>query len=413
VLFGGDFNQLAAVGDKSLYRCIDPLETRYHQVVGNETAELGKETEQSKLDDLSETRNEKANVGPKRSKVKDEQTDGLRLWDTITKNTIILKHHYRAENDDISQSLDRFRVGKPSPSDLEKLKSRVFGHRLNSPNPKDPRWQNALFVTPRNIVRQAWNHQAALRHITSTGFQMFISPAKDDKNAIKDKDMMIWTIDSDTEMLATWNILCIEGPAIITTNIAVELGFANGTRVTIKQVVPHPGDEKAWLAIDREQIIMLSQPPICVWVVPTNTENFFNPFKDHFNGDESRGNWFPILPVKSQVDLKSSSKILSRTKFYRTQIPLTPGFAASDHRVQGMGLRNYIMDLKKPPSGRLGLQNIYVMLSRASSWDDFAILRPFEDKIFQTQLDPYLEKYNQEMIKRDESTRLKLGDGGL
>ena len=85
----------------------------------------------------------------------------------------------------------------------------------------------------------------------------------------------------------------------------------------------------------------------------------------------------------------------------------TPGFAASDHRVQGMGLRNYIIDLKKPPSGLLGLQNIYIMLSHASSWDDFAILRPFEDKIFRTQLDPYLEKYN------EENTKVRLGDGGL
>ena len=45
----------------------------------------------------------------------------------------------------------------------------------------------------------------------------------------------------------------------MTTNIAVDLGFANltGTQVTIKQVVPHPGNEKAWLAIDGEQIILV------------------------------------------------------------------------------------------------------------------------------------------------------------
>ena len=61
-------------------------------------------------------------------------------------------------------------------------------------------------------------------------------------------------------MLETWNILCID---ILITNINVELGFANGTQVTIKHVVLHPGDGKVWSAFDREEIILLSQPPIC------------------------------------------------------------------------------------------------------------------------------------------------------
>lgn len=55
---------------------------------------------------------------------------------------------------------------------------------------------------------------------------------------------MVWTVDSKTEFLATWTVLCIEGPAMVIANIAVELGLANGTQVTIKAVVPHKDDEQ-------------------------------------------------------------------------------------------------------------------------------------------------------------------------
>ena len=58
----------------------------------------------------------------------------------------------------------------------------------------------------------------------------------------------------------------------------------------------------------------------------------------------------------------------------------------SDFRVQGSGLKKGIFDLKKTPSGRMALQNIYVMLSRVSNWEDLAILRPFEDSVLQLRL---------------------------
>ena len=39
--------------------------------------------------------------------------------------------------------------------------------------------------------------------------------------------------------------------------------------------------------------------------------------------------------------------------------------------------------MKRPPTGRIGLENIYGMLSRISIWDDLAILRPFEESFLQ------------------------------
>src|SRR5271170_2650779 len=47
-----------------------------------------------------------------------------------------------------------------------------------------------------------------------------------------------------------------------------------------------------------------------------------------------------------------------------------------------MSLINYIIDLRRPPAGKFQLENLYVMLSRAITWEDFAILCEFNDSLF-------------------------------
>jgi hypothetical protein len=54
------------------------------------------------------------------------------------------------------------------------------------------------------------------------------------------------------------------------------------------------------------------------------------------------------------------------------------------------------------------LENIYVMLSRAASWKEVAILRPFEESILQTIPDKRLTLYNQYLKSQDEATKLAL-----
>jgi hypothetical protein len=52
-------------------------------------------------------------------------------------------------------------------------------------------------------------------------------------------------------------------------------------------------------------------------------------------------------------------------------------------KVQGDGINTkVIIDLEKPPSGRMTLQHLYVMLSRVTCWEYLAILKPFDDSIF-------------------------------
>jgi len=87
---------------------------------------------------------------------------------------------------------------------------------------------------------------------------------------------------------------------------------------------------------------------------------------------------------------------------------LTLGLSLSDFRVQGKGLISTILDMKRPPTGRLGLENVYVMLSRISSWDGLAILRPFEESVLQGVPDERLVVYDEFLEKMHINTRSRI-----
>ena len=87
---------------------------------------------------------------------------------------------------------------------------------------------------------------------------------------------------------------------------------------------------------------------------------------------------------------------------------MTLGLSLSDFRVQGKGLISTILDMKRPPTGRLGLENIYVMLSRISSWDGLAILRPFEDSVLQGVPDERLDAYDEFLEQMHIDTRSRV-----
>jgi hypothetical protein len=100
--------------------------------------------------------------------------------------------------------LDRIRRGRATPADIEIAPSRTFGHP-DGPHPTDAMWKAAPLGTPRNFARQAWNNQAGIKYAVDTGNQIFISPSKDTGvPANYSREEMVWTLDSKTEMLATW-----------------------------------------------------------------------------------------------------------------------------------------------------------------------------------------------------------------
>ena len=64
--------------------------------------------------------------------------------------------------------------------------------------------------------------------------------------------------------------------------------------------------------------------------------------------------------------------------------------------------REFIADIARPPMGRIGLQNLYVILSRATSFDKLIILRPFDDETFVAQPNDNLEAVDRWLEERNE-----------
>jgi hypothetical protein len=380
VLFTGDFHQLPPVRDTALY----------HETTMYDIAERAS-TAQQKL--LAKRRH------------------GFLLWQGITETTVLLTEHYRARDESVHSVLDRIRHGHATASDIELLGRKTFGHP-QGPNLMDTEWRSAPLVTPRNAVRQAWNNQAALRHAIEYNKQVIISPSLD-QGIECNRRKMVWTPDAKTEYLATWNVLCTDGPALVTANVAVELGVANGTQVTVRQVVPHPDDDEGWRRM-RNQIVKLSRPPICVFIEVIDGKKSYTKYTANDR------NWFPLMPIKEQM--KAPKEWGTEKSFERTQVPLMSSFAMSDYKVmyvkndtdvkvQGQGFRNkFIVDIRKPPTGRLGLENLYVILSRATCWENIAILRPFDVSIFASKENEQLRIHDGWLKRQDQMSKYEFVD---
>jgi hypothetical protein len=77
--------------------------------------------------------------------------------------------------------------------------------------------------------------------------------------------------------------------------------------------------------------------------------------------------------------------------------------------VQGDGINTkVIINLEKPPNGRMTLQNLYVMLSQVTCCENLPILRLFKDSIFDMKLEENLLKFNDEYLEdMDDNTAVE------
>jgi hypothetical protein len=57
----------------------------------------------------------------------------------------------------------------------------------------------------------------------------------------------------------------------------------------------------------------------------------------------------------------------------------------------------FILDLEKLSTLTLNLENIYIILSRVLDWENLAILREFDEKIFNRYSKEKLMEYNKKL----------------
>ncbi|EGO21693.1 hypothetical protein SERLADRAFT_350999 [Serpula lacrymans var. lacrymans S7.9] len=87
----------------------------------------------------------------------------------------------------------------------------------------------------------------------------------------------------------------------------------------------------------------------------------------------------PVFPAPTTFKYKINEMLHSIS---RKQLPMLPAFVFTDYKVQGHSLLNIIVDLASATC----LQNVYVMLSRATSLESIGILHWFSSHDVYKQL---------------------------
>jgi hypothetical protein len=90
--------------------------------------------------------------------------------------------------------------------------------------------------------------------------------------------------------------------------------------------------------------------------------------------------------------LSSAQKRLLHNKttitITRCQLPLIPAYALTTHKCQGKTLESGVIDIVPPPYAKPDLAQTYVPISRFTSLEAMAILRPFPRSILNQKPHP-------------------------
>ncbi|KAG1780903.1 hypothetical protein EV702DRAFT_1177654 [Suillus placidus] len=267
---------------------------------------------------------------------------GAFLWrqaDTVVE----LRQNWRAKEDPLFvKMLSQFavRVGQMTHvSDYEVLKTRLLSNIKHQSAEEFASFKNAPIVVTRKFLRDAINESKARAFAQDTAqqFETYFST---------EQQRCLWNIDSTHTNGAIGQLPLIHGMLIV-----------NGSRGTLKSII-YEKDIEGF----RYAACVLVEVPGSVLAVPGLDDGVV-----------------PILPVTTSFKFAVGE---SSVNIRRTQLPILPGWAFTDFKVQGNSLSPVIVDLTYARS----LQSIYVMLSRASSLHNVGILRWFSSKMLQLAL---------------------------
>jgi ATP-dependent exoDNAse (exonuclease V) alpha subunit len=187
--------------------------------------------------------------------------------------------------------------------------------------------------------------------------------------------------------------------AMVVLNISTEADIANGTRGTVEAIIldPREGD----VSPDENGSIHLRFPPPMIYFRPDMES------KAAFQGIPKE-----IIPITPSMVRFSVEVDGTKSKLERRQIAIVPGYAFTDYKAQGQTMECVIVDISKPPSGKLSPFSAYVALSRNRGRKIIHILRDFDLTLFMHHPS---EDLRMEMVRLeglDEETKATYGRGG-
>ena len=152
--------------------------------------------------------------------------------------------------------------------------------------------------------------------------------------------------------------LAVGMKVMVTLNLATDLDITNGARGVIMKIVLHPAEPPI---ADASEVQLTWLPTFIV----VKLDHTWMPRLEGL--DECK---IPIEPAEQTFNIELAGgdqewrglkKVVKRRQF-----PITAAYAFTDYCSQGQMILYVIVDIAKPPTGKLSLFNLYVALSWSS-----------------------------------------------
>ena len=186
--------------------------------------------------------------------------------------------------------MGRLRVGQCTSKDLNEIRKLIIG------NPECPPtsfqtypWSDAILVTTRHAVREAWNTASLNLHCHRTEHLKYIVPTEDYIKGPNPRSLtpiarllVAGRGEKLTGKLGDRLELAIGMKVIVLLNLLTEADIANGTRGMIQDIVLDHREGR--LLADDNGIVKLTYPPAMIVFKPNMRSNISSAFQDNRPG---------------------------------------------------------------------------------------------------------------------------------
>lgn len=312
---------------------------------------------------------------------------------------VILREQMRVTDEVWTGILSRLRVGDCTEDDINEVKKLVLSNPdCEVPDFSKPPWCNATLITPRNAAKDLWNSAALEKHCRNSGNRKYVISSEDTLvNTGETPDRRTRLAVASLRDDATKNLrrrveLSVGMRAMVVLNIATEADIANGTRGTVHGIVLDPREPQ--VSPEEDGSVHLHFPPSVVYFKPDmQTQVTFEGVPEGI---------IPILPSKVCFSVSVEGE---KTKLERRQVAIVPGYAFTDYKAQGQTLECVIIDISRPPTGKLSPFSVYVALSRSRGRKTIRILRDFDTALLMHHPSEDLRQDMMRLERLDERTK--------
>ena len=317
-------------------------------------------------------------------------------FDTVIK----LEQQNRIQDPVWNAILHRSRTGDCTAEDIKTINKLVLTHTdCDTPDFSLPPWSNAILVTSRNGVRTAWNDvklKQLSRKTKEITYLVYANDQCEGRPLTNSQRLAVAHLKQDDTKKLPHKIEIVKGmQAMVLQNISTDSDLANGTRGIVDDIILDPREGHHAPC----STVRLQYPPAAILFRPLTG-------RGHSFPGLAKG-IVPIFPIRTRFRIGSRTGALVD----REQFALTPAYTFTDFKSQGQTIEHVIVDLAKPPSGKLNGFHSYVALSRSRGQKTIRLLRDFDEKLFTTHPNEDLRKEDARLHSLTEETLSRFRSG--